>query len=623
MVGTRLARLVIIVGAPLFGQVIRVETREVPVDVTVTGKKGVATGDLTAKDFSVWEDGKPQKINSVVGAAADPETSLKHFVLYFDFNTMRTADQVVSEKFAEEFIDGMASPDRYMAVVKLSAAGPRVLQDFTSARAVLKKAVGIPANSFGQVNNTTGSNPQPRQLSDSLTAIAASITPAPGRKALLLFTGGYSSGYASPVQMMIEACNRANIEVYVIAASNPVSGGAMDLQNRHDSPNPPAPGSVALTAARTETDPTAEFGRLLAEGTGGEALGLTASLKDRLAAIAREQDEYYRVFYTPPPAKEGTCHTLRVAMNTHGLESRARGEYCTEKAVDLVAGKIAGQALEAHSAGAGAGSLDATMQLPYFYTGTNRAVVHLSVEFVPAGMKFTKNQTGLHGQIDIVGSALRGDGGTAARFADTLNIDLADQQRADAFMRSPYRYEQQFTVAAGTYDFQMAVGAGANAVGKVDMPLKVEPWNSTALGISGIAFSTEARPVDAAGAAAAPILEGQGPLIAGGKQFVPAATNRFGRSQTVYFYTEVYDLATDLSGLKMEYRVLDAKTNDVKVDTGLNGVAGYVRPGNPVVPFATRLSVGQLPAGAYRLEVRATNATGQETVARTVEFELN
>jgi hypothetical protein len=334
------------------------------------------------------------------------------------------------------------------------------------------------------------------------------------------------------------------------------------------------------------------------------------------------------VFYTPPASKDGVCHTLRVAVDARGAEVRARNEYCTEKQVDVVAGKIAGEGLEsrAEAAGAGSGGFEVSMQAPYFYTGTNRAVVHLSVELTPAGMKFAKDQAGLHGQIDLVGTAVRADGGTAARFADTRNVDVANQASADAFLKSPYRYEKQFTVAAGTYDFQLAVGAGANAVGKADVALKVDTRNAADFGMGSIAFSTEMHAVDPA-LAVAPMLESEGPLVAGGKVFVPSTRNRFARSQAVYFYTEVYDPALGVSSasasgspaLAMEFRIVDRKTGDVKMDSGMAGVGSYVRPGNSVVPFATRLPVGQLPAGDYRLEVRAAGSPA-ESAARSAEF---
>ncbi|SPE34223.1 hypothetical protein SBA3_2110006 [Candidatus Sulfopaludibacter sp. SbA3] len=169
----------------------------------------------------------------------------------------------------------------------------------------------------------------------------------------------------------------------------------------------------------------------------------------------------------------------------------------------------------------------------------------------------------------------------------------------------------------------MAVGVGPDAAGKVEMPLDVPPWTAASFGMGGIAFSTEAQAVDPASPVGGPILEGRTPLVALGRRFVPAATSRFQRSAPLYFYTEVYDPALGGAGLTMEYRVLDRQSGEVRQDTGMAGVANYVRPGNPVVPFATRLPLAQLPAGEYRLEVLAGHAGSGQTVARTVDFELN
>jgi hypothetical protein len=211
------------------------------------------------------------------------------------------------------------------------------------------------------------------------------------------------------------------------------------------------------------------------------------------------------------------------------------------------------------------------------------------------------------------------------RALQTVDIDQDSQQSADQFTRTPWHYEHQFTVAAGTYTVQVAIGAGPNAVGKVEMPLKVDPWTGTGLGMGGIAFSTDLRTADQADPAGGPVLEGHGPLMAGGKQFVPAATNKFVHSAPLYFYTEIDDAA--LAGpnppaLEMQYRVLDGKTGEARAETGMAGIGNYVRPGNPVVPFATRLQLEQLPAGSYRLEVRAGVAGSQETAVRTIDFAL-
>jgi len=618
MVRTRFCWLLALVlmsaAVPLLrAQVIRVETREVPVDVTVTGKKGAPTGELAAKDFSVWEDGKPQKINSVVSAAADPETSLKHFVLYFDFSTMPVSDQADTERAATAFIDGVASPDRYMAVMSITPNGPRVLQDFTVASAPLKNAVAHVQNTVGG----RGGSGATGDLPESLSAVCRSMAPATGRKALLLFTGGhadYTGAIPEAFKASVTACNRANVAMYVIAGNSGTSGG---LQNA-----PMRPGSCtgcSVVIQPTAEDASANFAQMLAQGTGGEMLTLSNTLKDQLASVAREQDDYYRIFYTPPPAKDGSCHSLRVAVDTRGLTAKARNEYCTEKALDVVAGKVAGQALEANAAHAeDTGSNGATLQLPYFYTSANRASVHLSLNLIPAAMK-------LHGQIDLVGTVLRPDGGTAARFADTKTVE-ADGQ-------TPWHYEQQFTVAAGTYVFQLAIGAGPDTLAKLEVPLKVEALNPASLGIGSIAFSTDSKPLDqAAPASIVPILEGHGPMTADRRQFVPAAENRFARNDQIYFYTEFYDPAlgganppaVDASTLKMEYCISDRKTGDVKGCSPMVSLAGLVHPGDPVVPFATRLSaLAQLPAGPYRLEVRAAVPSTPAQATRAIDFDLN
>lgn len=94
----------------------------------------------------------------------------------------------------------------------------------------------------------------------------------------------------------------------------------------------------------------------------------------------------------------------------------------------------------------------------------------------------------------------------------------------------------------------------------------------------------------------------------------------------VYFYTEVYEPtlgSANPSTLSMQVRVLDQKTSELQFDTGMASVAGYVQPGNLMVPFATALPVTQLPPGSYRLEVKAAHSSGPDVVARTIDFELN
>jgi VWFA-related protein len=590
--------------------VIRVESREVLVDVTVTGKGD--TSNLTAKDFSIWEDGKQQKLTSVTRAAADRDAGPKHFVIYLDFAMLPFDLQGQSEQTAADFVDAMASPDRYFAVVSFLTSGPVVRQNFTNAKEPLKKAVAAPLNPNPvpvSLPTYPGASQPPvvRQMSESLLAVCESLQGSTGRTSLILFTGAATPS-PSDFDGVAKACNRSNTAIDVIAAS----GGA-DTRNASEFGR----GNMGIRGVMQTAAPGA-LAQYLAESTGGRVLQFAAKLREDLAAIARDQDDSYRLAYVPPESKEGACHALRVRTSVHGAELQARHEYCTEKPVDIVAGKIAGQALESKT---GTGNVTAAMALPWFYTGANRASVHLVVDVIPAGMKFEKDKTGLHGQIDLVGSAVRADGGTAARFADTVDLDAPDQQHADVLLKAPYHYEHMFNIAPGDYKFQLSLGTGPNAVAKLESPLAVAPWNGSAFAISPLVLSTDSHPVEAEGTGGGLVLEGKGPLTTGGRVFVPSTRTKFERSAPIYLYTEIYDPGA-AEGVLLEYRILDAKSGEVRGDSGVAGISSYIRPGNPLIPFATRLGVDKLAVGAYRLEVKAGMQADAMTTVRTADFEL-
>ena len=619
---------------------ITVETREVAVDVLVSDRKGLSNDKLTAKDFSVWEDNKPQEINSVSRTPDDRSTaSQRSFVLYFDFTAMGLADQAISKKSAADFIEAMTSPNRHMAVMRLNDSGPSLLQDFTTSGGMLKSAV---MRADGPDRGVVTDDKSIRNLADSLTTVCASIAAAPGRKALLLFTLGYyeyRSVVAKVLQAPIAACNKANVAIFAFV-KRPVQTPVEPVYVN----GRPVPTTVVQAGTETsEIQRTNEqlspgtalavvggpkpFGQILTDGTGGRLLTIDASLTKGLDDIAREQEQYYQVFYTPPPAQIGSCHTLRVETIPQGFITRARSEYCTGEPVELVADRISREGALPASAGNNARALDVAMQLPYFYTRENRAGIHLAAEVIPGPMSFSKDKGGLHGQIDIVGTVTDSDGAVAAHFADTKRVDLENQEQADTFSRTPYHYERQFTLASGTYTMRLDAGAGPNDVGRAEMPLIVEPWNGATLRVGSIAFSTDALPSPET---IVPIPEGQAPLLAGGKQFVPTPANSLSRLGKLYFYTEVYDPSLGGPGpvsivpttLVMRFGVLDKISGAVMLDSGVHSISSYVRPGDPVVRVATRLPLDQLPAGAYSLEVTAGIPATQETTTRIVDFVL-
>ena len=291
--------------------------------------------------------------------------------------------------------------------------------------------------------------------------------------------------------------------------------------------------------------------------------------------------------------------------------------------MDLVAQKIGHESLTAQADKIP--GLDLTMQLPYFYASANRASVHLTLGFVPAGMKFDQVRTGVRGQIDIVGILRNPSGEILQSFADTINVERETRQQADAFTQAFYVYARQFIISPGTYELKVMVGAGPTAAGMLSTTLNVEPWNSSDFKISGIVLSSEARPVSTSTDPGTPILDPVTPLIAGSRQFIPAVVDHFRNSDHVYLYDEIYEPTLDgatPATVTAQVRISDRLSGALKVDSGMISVAGYIHPGSSVIPFATAIPVAQLPSGSYRAEVRAAHSSGSDVVGRTVDFEI-
>src|SRR5271163_4284995 len=178
------------------GPVIQTETRTVLVDAVVTGKRGEHAGDLTAKDFHIWQDGKEQAITSLSfeNSSGEAKYTEPHFlVLFFDDTRMAAQDQVLARTAASRFIDANAGSRRLMAIVSFNGS-LRVAQNFTDDAGRLKDALNrVEASSSvttssrldsprGAGTSTASDNFGSRNMVQSLENLAKDLGVLPGRK---------------------------------------------------------------------------------------------------------------------------------------------------------------------------------------------------------------------------------------------------------------------------------------------------------------------------------------------------------------------------------------------------------------------------------------------------------
>jgi VWFA-related protein len=646
--------------------VIQSETRMVLVDAVVTGKKGEYIHDLNAKDFRVWEDNKEQTIQSltveranasIAGAASAARTS--YMVLVFDYTAMNAGDQIRARQAGAGFIDANTGPDHMLAVGVFNG-GLHLVQGFTANAGLLKDALSGPkssaattnnsdinngarAGTFAAVNNSRGGTSATSDLGAhdkfrSLEKLAIDLGSAPGRKAIVLFTGNLAlpADQSQAITAAIEACNKSNVAVYPVDVREISMQGTLSAENPYAREAAAGRGGGGFGGGRTGTrgspqgdadpgpalDPGGTSQQALfalANGTGGLVVRSAGELPAGLQKIGREQEEYYVLGYTPPEAKEGSCHTLRVKVDRGGATVRARSSYCTGKGQDLITKTSAEKALEGRAASAQTGNLTASLQLPFFYVGPNTARVNLAMEISPETVKFERKKDTFHAEVNVLGiaSTAQGadEGATGARFSDTLTLDFdeADLQRVK---EKPLHYEKEFKIAPGQYKFAVVFSSGGESFGKLERPLIVEPYQPGQLALSGVAFGKE---IHKAADAAAALFEDRTPLVTGDMQLTPSGSNVFTGSEQAFGYVEVYTPDPANPGV-IQVRVVDGKTDEVKWDGGAMKL-DRLAAGKSTIPVGLSVPIASLASGSYRLEVTATDNVGK-SVKRTADFEV-
>ena len=363
----------------------------------------------------------------------------------------------------------------------------------------------------------------------------------------------------------------------------------------------------------------------LAEGTGGFTIFNTNDLLGGLQRIGREKNEFYILGYVPRESAEGSCHTLKVKLNHGGLKVRSRSGYCNTKTVNPLEGKPLEKQLEQHAMGTQAGSIQAAMQTPYFYTAPEVARVNLAMEIPSNALQFNKEKGKYHANLNVLGIAYRPDGTIGAKFSDTVNLDFEKDEMKE-FKKAPYDYQNQFDAAPGTYKLTVVVSAGGDNFGKFESPLQIDGYDGKHFSLGGVALTNSAtRLSDIPTGLDAILLEDRTPLVVKGLQVVPSASNRFKKSDSVILYTEIYEplLTSDKPPqVGIGYHILERASNKEVFFTGTVRADDFIQKGNPVIPMGLLVKVSDLPPGSYRLVVQAIDGAGNKAPNRIVDFDL-
>jgi VWFA-related protein len=192
---------------------IAVDARLVNLPVVVRDKKGALIQNLTKDDFILQVDGKPQTIRYF-----DKDTNLP-LILGLLVDTSRSQRGVLDEErtASSTFLDQMLTAPKDQAFIAQFARQVELLQDLTTSRPLLQKAL----REIDTPGNTSDDDASSRRggttLYDALFLASDELMhKQTGRKAIIILSDGVDRNSKETLVKSIEAAQRADTIIYAI-----------------------------------------------------------------------------------------------------------------------------------------------------------------------------------------------------------------------------------------------------------------------------------------------------------------------------------------------------------------------------------------------------------------------
>jgi VWFA-related protein len=410
--------------SPASGLVFRQSVRRVVVDVVVSDANGKPVSGLTTGDFSVAEDGKPQRVrffdvhdfDSVSDALPKPPASLPTntflnvpsgpergplYVLLLDLLNMEVSDQPIARAQLMKFV--LSKPVGTRFAIFVLSDGLYLVQGFTEDRNRLADVVD-PKNPrahlprvFLYADNYRPSISTPRVL----MGIAKFLSGFPGHKNILWLSAAFPSAImpsgeagsegrsiSDEVKEATDALARGQIAVYPVdvrgAAVTGASVSNIGAASQSSSDNS---ADYALNARHmTEQE--------IADATGGRAFYGTNDLATALTEATETGGHYYTLTYSPSNQDyNGHLRHIHVELAKRGYHLAYRRSYYgnpDSRASEPPGGLRQAAELEPFQTGQPADSLFSNMQhgAPLAHQLLFRAHIHA----VAPPMKATREQ---------------------------------------------------------------------------------------------------------------------------------------------------------------------------------------------------------------------------------------
>ncbi len=557
-------------------------------------KTGEIVKGLTKNDFSVFENGKQQSIETfdfqsvdmavplneatVSGLAAGPTLNSgskavvvakpddlrnhRLIVMFFDLTSMQPEDLDRSVEAAQAFLKTKIQPADLVALVSLGDT-LKVDQDFTADKNALINEVGAyngtesqgfqpgaTANT-NQVEDTTGYTPDESEYNDvntdrelfALRAVSQSLSRIGEKKSLLYFSGGISRDgieNQASLRAAINAAVRANLAIYSVDTR-----GLQAIGPLGDASTGSLRGSGAYNGGSLGNNMNANFASqevmaTLSSDTGGKAFFDSNDFAPAFAQVQRDTSAYYAVgFHSTNPARDGKYRKLTFKINKPGIKLEFRPGYYAPADFQHSGKEDREQELNDELAS----DLPATdvavyLDAMHFRLDENRYFMPVSLLVPGSQIPFVKGGDKDKATLDIIGEVIDEVKRPIGRVRETVKLNLDPTLNA---RQKNIQYTTSFNLPPGKYQLKFVVRENQTGLmGSFEADVTLPDMKKAPLKMSSIVLSAARQPAKKQG-------KEIDPLVRNGQEYVPDIAHVFRQDQHMYLLYEVYDPAHEKS----------------------------------------------------------------------------
>ena len=531
-------------------------------------------------------------------------------VLLFDAAAMEPEQLGRAVDSAQRYVETRMSEADLVAVASIGATGLAVSQDFTSDRALLRRALArvagagdlsedatAPAADTSDTTNADAFAPDTSELDlfnvdvrlHAIEDLAAALSPIQQKKSVIYYGNGMSRATTDnqvELRAAIDRAVKANVAIY------PVDTRGLEAV---------VPGGEARLASSSGTDTFSgralqrQFDQQLtsqdtltslASDTGGRSFLDTNDFSGVYERVLADTSAYYVLGYASSnPAQDGRFRRLKVRVNRPDLHVEHRSGYYAPRDFAHARREDREHQLEDQLlSDLSVTDLPVALQTSYFRVGDNRFYVPLSIVVPGGAIPFVRKGDRDRVTLDVIGVVRDEARRAVARLRDTVEVSAQGSQEVRS---KNVQYQNGMVLPPGRYRAKVVVRENENGTfGSFEADLTVPDLRKAEVKVSSVVMGTQVQP--------APRRDLKSPLARDGTELVPSVTHVVSARQTLYFYYEVYDPARTPAG---EARLL----------TTLSFFRGRVRRYETPLVEVTRVAAPERGAAVFQFSVPAAS----------------